>query len=150
MERSELLIVTGRRPLAWELTENEKQYIYTAKLILPFGGLKGEYNVVINKAPKRLRAHVSLRYLDPIRSTPVIRYICKNAIEASPMDITELIKLAEDDHYDSLGRFVEYQNKLYAKKTELVKELETINNAIRRISARNIMESPCSIMENPF
>nr|DAX46144.1 MAG TPA: hypothetical protein [Caudoviricetes sp.] len=66
------------------------------------------------------------------------------------MDITELIKLAEDDHYDSLGRFVEYQNKLYAKKTELKKELLTINNSIRRISARNIMESPCSIMENPF
>lgn len=153
MERSELLIVTGRRPLTWELTENEKQYVYTAKLITPFGGLKGEYNVVINKAPKKFRAHVSLCHFNPTNSTYVTRYICKNAIEASPMEITELIKLAEDDYYGSLGRYVEYQNNLYARKAELEKELETINDSIRRISARNIMECniiECNIMENPF
>nr|DAX46143.1 MAG TPA: hypothetical protein [Caudoviricetes sp.] len=29
MERSELLLKTGRKPLTWELTETEKQYIYS-------------------------------------------------------------------------------------------------------------------------
>lgn len=153
MERSELLLVAGLSPLEWVLTENEKRYIYTAKVILPFGWLKGEYNVVINKAPKRLKAYVSLSHFNPTHSGYVIRDICRNAIEETPMNIAELIKIAEDDYYGSLERYVEYQNNLYARKAELEKELETINNSIKRISSRKISERniiECDIMGNPF
>lgn len=122
MEHSELLIATVCKPLVWERTENEKEYRYTAKTHLPFGTTNEEYSVVIHKAPTSQWGYASLYYDSPMHSSHVKRYICENLIEEPQMDVTELIKLAEEDYYHLLKRHVEYQERLREHEIKQVEE----------------------------
>ena len=122
MEHSELLIATGCKPLVWERTENEKEYRYTAKTNFPFGTINEEYSVVIHKAPTYQWGYASLYY--DTDSAHVKRYICENLIEEPQMSVAELIKLAEEDYYRLLKRYVEHQERVRKQGGKAIKNAE--------------------------
>ena len=122
MEHSELLIATGCKPLVWERTENEKEYRYTAKTNLPFGTTNEEYSVAIHKSPTSQWGNASLYY--DSTTAHVRRFICENLIEEPRMNVTELIKLAEEDYYRLLKRHVEYQERFREQGDKAIKNAE--------------------------
>lgn len=122
MEHSELLIATGCKPLVWERTENEEEYRYTAKTHFPFDTTNEEYSVVIHKAPTSQWGNASLYYEST--TAHVQRFICENLIEEPRMNVTELIKLAEEDYYRLLKRYVEYQERFREQGDKAIKNAE--------------------------
>ena len=112
----------GHSNLQWSEHEDENRIIYSAKVKIPFGNQDGEYDVIINKNPKKTSSYVRFIYFSTHYQGYKMKILCKNEVGSAPMSVEELIKVAEADYLSSLETKSEFMKKLREQKVKLAEE----------------------------
>ena len=112
MELSGISPNTGHSNLQWSEHEDENRITYSAKVKTPFGNQDGEYDVIINKNPKKVSSYVRFTYFSPHFQGYKMEILCKNEVGSTPMSVEKLIKVAEADSLSSLERKSAFMKKL--------------------------------------
>ena len=113
---------TEHSQLQWSSSENENRIIYSAKIKTPFGNQDGEYDVIINKNPKKVSSYIRFTYFSPHFQGYKMEVLCKNEVGSTPMSVEELIKVVEDDYISALERKSEFMKKLRDHEIKQVEE----------------------------
>lgn len=117
MTRSELLLATGSEPLRWERQEDEIYVIYVANHVTAIRRIPSRYVVVVLKDPIEVQSYVYYGIGTKLSDQKNGMYtIHKNNVSNAPMTADELIKLAEDDYYGVLEKWVEAKDKFYEEE----------------------------------
>lgn len=123
MELSGISPNTGHTHLQWSVHEDENRIIYSAKVKTPFGNQDGEYDVIVNKNPKKVSSYVRFTYFSPHYQGYQMEILCKNEVGSTPMSVEELIKVAEDNYSASLEVHSEFMEKLHERAIKHVEDV---------------------------
>lgn len=117
MTRSELLLATGSEPLRWERQEDEIYVTYVANHVTAIRRIPSRYVVVVLKDPIDVQSYVYCGIGTKLSDQKNGMYtIHENKVGDTPMTADELIKLAEDDYYGVLEKWVEAEDKFYEEE----------------------------------
>lgn len=122
MELSGTSTNMGHSHLQWSAHEDENRIIYSAKIKTPFGNQDGEYDVIINRNPKKVSSYVRFTYFSPHFQGYKMEVLCKNEVGSTPMSVEELTKVAEADYISALERKSEFMKKLRDHEIKQVEE----------------------------